>query len=745
MHLRNLSTKPAASGGHSRSALVEALERRQFLSVGVPTAALRARGYQVPAPTYLLEAAAAVRPATAPLAPRRGYIPPALQIATRIAVTPSGLSLADGTSYQFVATVFDQYGKAMSIPPDLTWAVTPGGAGGNVSDSGIYTAPAFATGVASVQVTAANGVKSAVSFKVTGAGVLTSNVDVGSPAVPGHYSFDGTAYSVSGSGSDIWNSFDQFNFASTPMTGDSIVEARVTLVGDTDPWAKGGVMFRASNVATSPDVYLIKTPQGIVQLLERTAYGVAATAIGQATTAIATPTWLKLVRVSNSYTGFWSTDGTNWNQLGSAVTLNLGATISAGLVASSHNVNAVSTSTFDNVQLMLQPTSGIYRISSRGLTGASLDVSGFGNANGTPVLAWTANYTSNQQWSVQEQGDGTYKIYAYSGANSLQMLDLTNGNTANGTLVNTYEDNGNSAQRWIFVPVGGGYYRIVPKNGENTLQTLDIQNGNNAGIGSRTDIYGYYGGNNQVFSLQNPGTLEVLPNPKKGLAGYLNEAGATHAAWGYDWGSGGKNALPSTAEYDPMAWGYYGNSGNGFTNFINGLVASGAKNIMGFNEPDSSSQANLSVAGALEGWGLMQSAGVPLISPAAVHADNSWMQSFMAGAAAKGYRVDAVAIHWYGGNDPAGFINYVNYIHNLYNKPVWITEFCPADWSGNGGVSVADATSFMRAVLPQLNAMSFVQRYSWFSASQGDKALGQGALYNNDGSLTALGVLYSRL
>jgi hypothetical protein len=51
----------------------------------------------------------------------------------------------------------------------------------------------------------------------------------------------------------------------------------------------------------------------------------------------------------------------------------------------------------------------------------------------------------------------------------------------------------------------------------------------------------------------------------------------------------------------------------------------------------------------------------------------------------------------------------------------------------------------MRQVIPQLNHRSYVQRYSWFSASTGDAALGQSALFNNDRSLTDLGKLYARM
>ena len=287
---------------------------------------------------------------------------------------------------------------------------------------------------------------------------------------------------------------------------------------------------------------------------------------------------------------------------------------------------------------------------------------------------------------------------------------------------------------------------IVPKNAEGTLQTLDIQNGAAAGVGSRTDIYTYGGGDNQVFKLEDPGTPAILPSPKKGLAGSPNEIGNIHPSWFYTWGGDKPAGTPAGAEFVPMAWGYYGNANNNFANWLNYVKGQpGVQNLLGFNEPDSTSQANLTVAQALDGWQYMTGLGIPLGSPAAVHADDQWMRDFMAGAAQRNYRVDYVTIHWYGGNDPNGFINYVDYIHNLYGKPVWVTEFAPADWSGNRGISTQQAYDFMRQVVPALNARSYVQRYSWFSAAVGDAYLGQSALWNPDGSLTDLGRLYSRM
>ncbi|HEY3412292.1 MAG TPA: glycosyl hydrolase [Armatimonadota bacterium] len=397
--------------------------------------------------------------------------------------------------------------------------------------------------------------------------------------------------------------------------------------------------------------------------------------------------------------------------------------------------------------VLANPTTGVYRLTTRGQPGMCLDVYGFGNANGTAVQLWTANKTSNQQWLVEQQADGAYKIYAYSGRNSLQMLDCNNGVSTNGNSVTTWEDNGNTAQQWWFKDVGNGYYRIIPKNaGVTSNQTLEIRNGNSAKAGDTTDIYAYWGGDNQVFRLDWAGVAKVLPSPKKGLGGRETKVPYLNGAWYYTWGGDRPADAPSGAEFVPMVWGYYGNANNSQVNWLAGVKGQpGVRYLLGFNEPDNSTQANLSVAYALEGWQYMVGTGLPLGSPATVHADNQWMKDFMGGCATKGYRVDFVCIHWYGGNDPWGFLSHVDYIHNLYGKPVWITEFAPADWSGNRGISPAQCADFARTVLPELNRRDYVQRYAWFSAGTGDAALGAAALVNNDGTLTDLGRLYGRL
>lgn len=384
----------------------------------------------------------------------------------------------------------------------------------------------------------------------------------------------------------------------------------------------------------------------------------------------------------------------------------------------------------------------------------ALDVNNFANANGTPVIIYTSTKACNQQWMVEKQSDNTYKIYAYSGKNSLQMLDYAGGSVANGTAVITYEDNGSANQLWYFLPVGGGFYRIIPKNaGITSAQTLEIAGGNNAGLTARTDIYSFYGGSNQVFRLDYAGPTKILANAKKGIGGRQLQTVAMHCAWYYTWGGDRPNPAPSGVEFVPMEWGYYGNANNGSVNWLNSKKSQpGVTTFLGFNEPDHTDQANLSVDAALEGFSLMSNLGIPIGSPACADDNSSWMRDFMNRANGinptthLGYRIDYVCIHCYSRN-PNDFIGYVNYIHNLYGKPVWVTEFGPADWSGTNPVSVAECMNYMRVVVPWLNSQSYVQRYAWYSGSApgGNWTLSSAGLVYDNGVLTAMGQLYSRM
>ena len=71
--------------------------------------------------------------------------------------------------------------------------------------------------------------------------------DIGSVGLAGSGTGSGNSLVIQGSGTDIWNTADAFNFASTTLAGNGSIVALVNLLQETDPWAKAAVMFRNDN------------------------------------------------------------------------------------------------------------------------------------------------------------------------------------------------------------------------------------------------------------------------------------------------------------------------------------------------------------------------------------------------------------------------------------------------------------------------------------------------------------------
>src|SRR5947208_15958289 len=67
------------------------------------------------------------------------------------------------------------------------------------------------------------------------------------------------------------------------------------------------------------------------------------------------PVWLKIQRIGNQFTGSISSDGANWQLVGTA-TVDTYADVAAGLVVTSHDPTMLNTSTFDHVVLSSAPT-----------------------------------------------------------------------------------------------------------------------------------------------------------------------------------------------------------------------------------------------------------------------------------------------------------------------------------------------------------------------------------------------------
>lgn len=255
-----------------------------------------------------------------------------------------------------------------------------------------------------------------------------TDADIGSPGLAGSASYSAGAWTVTGSGSDIWNAADQFNFASTAFAADGVLIGQVTSLQNSDPgsgWSKAGLMFRNDSTAGSVNVALVATASQGVSFQWRSAANGQCSFGGAA--GISAPVWLQLVRSGPNFTGLYSLDGSNWTQVGTAQ-IAMNGTVQAGLAVTAHNNAALNTATFTNVSLTTPPF-GVYRQLWTNLT------SSLGN-----TLTVLTNTTYNPNWPNNPAGAYTH---FFNGAE---------------TEVNSGMDNYGQRLRALVVPPTNGNY-----------------------------------------------------------------------------------------------------------------------------------------------------------------------------------------------------------------------------------------------------------------------------------------------
>ncbi|WP_341720059.1 glycosyl hydrolase [Micromonospora sp. FIMYZ51] len=365
-----------------------------------------------------------------------------------------------------------------------------------------------------------------------------------------------------------------------------------------------------------------------------------------------------------------------------------------------------------------------------GVAGKCVDVQWSGTANGTTVWLWDCNGTNAQNWAGVGQR-GTLRAFG-------KCLDVAGGSHQDGTRVQLWECNGTDAQSWI------------AENGQliNTGSGKCLDAAGGAATGTPLRIRTCSGAATQTWAPRggSPAAGQVT---KKGVATWqfaptgdgIRDVGAT---WYHDWSTANSD-VPAAAEFVPMIWG---------AAFVTDAELATAKRsgrtLLGFNEPDLPSQANMSVDHALDLWPRLQGTGMRLGSPAvAFGADTpgGWLDRFMAGARERGLRVDFIALHWYGsdfGDDAAEHLmRYVHAVHERYRLPIWITEFGLIDFSQGAPryPSPQQLVTFIAKASAALQATPYVERYAWFGLPATGEHAAHG-LYREDGTLTEAGAAY---
>jgi len=159
-------------------------------------------------------------------------------------------------------------------------------------------------------------------------------------------------YTVSGSGTDVWDTADEFRYVFKQLSGAGTISAQVLSVQNTNGWAKAGVMIRESLDPGSKHTFVCITPSNGVAFQNRPTTGGPSVNANQG--GINAPHWVKLERdATGRFTASHSANGVTWVPVEGAESplISMSPNVYIGLALTSHNVNQTCVAEFANVQI----------------------------------------------------------------------------------------------------------------------------------------------------------------------------------------------------------------------------------------------------------------------------------------------------------------------------------------------------------------------------------------------------------
>jgi regulation of enolase protein 1 (concanavalin A-like superfamily) len=183
-----------------------------------------------------------------------------------------------------------------------------------------------------------------------GPGEFEAQGDVGSPKLAGSAGYDAASreYTLTGAGTNMWFTTDQFHFLWRKMKGDFVLRARIEFIGKGGAHRKVGWMVRPSLDAGAPYADGVEHGDGLTSLQFRRAVG---SNTEQIALAISNANVLQFERRGTTYIFSAARSGEPLVS-GQLTNFDLGDEVYAGLFICSHSANVAEKAIFRDVQII---------------------------------------------------------------------------------------------------------------------------------------------------------------------------------------------------------------------------------------------------------------------------------------------------------------------------------------------------------------------------------------------------------
>jgi hypothetical protein len=248
----------------------------------------------------------------------------------------------------------------------------------------------------------------------TTVGYFESSGDVGNPALTGSTTYDAgaQAYTITGSGTNMWASRDEFQFAWRKLKGDFLVRTHARFVGTgVDPHRKLGWIARSSLDSDATYADAAVHGDGLASLQFRATKGGATF---QLPSAVRGPDVIQLERKGHTFIMSVARYGEPFTRT-ELTELDLGDEVYVGLSVCAHDPKVSERAVFTNVRIVVPPPAGWRPY--RDYIGSNLEVMRIDSPDRT-VLYTEPGSIQAPNWTR----DG--KALIYNGGGRLYRFDL---------------------------------------------------------------------------------------------------------------------------------------------------------------------------------------------------------------------------------------------------------------------------------------------------------------------------------
>ena len=271
---------------------------------------------------------------------------------------------------------------------------------------------------------------------------------------PAAFGQSGQEFGISGAGADLYSDADAYStiYQKGVVGNTAAVETEVTSQQNMTGYAKAGIIVRndmTGSGSTPEGVILFESPSGGIQLEWDSGGGdyIDSVTPPNGTNPELLPVWLDLVRDGSGYTGYYSFDGTDWLEVGSASVPAQAATQDAGMFVTSHVTGQPGQAVFNGFSVSASATTPsiatVYPAASSANT----------LAGGAGVASCSTCYGGQKVGFVGEGGTLTYNGVSVPVAGTYNVTIIYCDGSATGRQADITVDGG-TPQLLSFTPTG---------------------------------------------------------------------------------------------------------------------------------------------------------------------------------------------------------------------------------------------------------------------------------------------------